>query len=215
MPAPPAPSARARPRRRRGSPRRRSPWRARHVLLAGRRQDRDLVGVDVEADVAARDVVDDDRVQPLLVELARACSTAPLAVLGGEADERLPGAAIGSERAEHVGRRLELQPQPLAAGLLELAARRRGAAGSRRRRRPSAARRRRGTPARRQLCSSAAVPTRDADARVGAAARRSPRSASPRLRARAASRAARGPYARRSCCRGSARCRSARACRRR
>src|SRR4051795_9359467 len=43
--------------------------RAGDVPLAGPGQDRDLVGVGVEADVRARDVVDHHRIQPLAREL--------------------------------------------------------------------------------------------------------------------------------------------------
>ena len=70
-----------------------------------------------------------------------------------------PARRRAASAGEHVGGRLELERQAVAAGLLDLALAARDAGGSRRRRRPSAARRRPGTPARTPRCSSAAVTT--------------------------------------------------------
>ena len=117
-----------------------------------------------------------DGVQPLALELvARRSASAPVAVLGGEADEHLAGAAAGGERGEHVRRALEAQAQFLACVvLLELAGVRGRRGGSRRPPPPSAARRRAAKRAR---------------AAVGAARRRSRRRrsstpAAPRQRRR-------------------------------
>ena len=52
--------------------------------------------------------------------LPRPRSTAPVAVLGGEAHERLAGAAEAAERGEHVGGRLELDGEALEPGLHDL-----------------------------------------------------------------------------------------------
>ena len=210
-------------RRRRGSPRRPAPCSPARTSLGavGRRQpsggeDRDLVGVGVEADVRARDVVDDDRVDALLGSLRRAQLDGVLAVLGGEADERLPVApprrpapastsAVASSSSSRPSRpaflilpvvrgaRAEVRDggghqQHVAGGELLLA---------------------------RSLQLRGGDDVAARDRRAGAAARRWPRPASPRRRARARPRRAPGPCAPRSCCRGSARCRSARACRRR
>ena len=76
---------------------------------------------DVEADVRAGDVVDDDRVEALGGELAARGVDRGLAVLGGEADERLARRGACGEPGEHVGGRLELELQGSRAGLLDLA----------------------------------------------------------------------------------------------
>ena len=60
--------------------------------------DPDLVVGGVEADAGAADVVDDDGVEVLAGELVAAVGERALAVLGGEADEQLAGAAAGGER---------------------------------------------------------------------------------------------------------------------
>ncbi len=105
-------AARAARRRSRGSRAATSAFVARgHVALAGRGDDRDLVVDGVEADARGRDVVDDDRVEALARELVAAVVERARAVLGGEADERLAGAARGGQRGEHVGGRLELERQ--------------------------------------------------------------------------------------------------------
>src|SRR4051794_974370 len=56
---------------------------------AVREDDRDLVLLAVEADVAARDVVDDDGVEPLPRELRASALDGPVTVLSGEADHGL------------------------------------------------------------------------------------------------------------------------------
>src|SRR4029077_8749983 len=83
------------------------------VVLAAGSEDRDLVGVGIEADVAARDVVDDHGIQALLLELAAAVLDRARSVLGGEADQSLPVAALGGQPAKDVSGRLELQAQAL------------------------------------------------------------------------------------------------------
>ena len=95
---------------------------ARDVLLGARRHDRDLVLECVEADAGAADVVDDDRVEALAPQLLAAVVERAVAVLGREADDHLARAPGGGERREHVRRRLELDRQPVAPVLLELAA---------------------------------------------------------------------------------------------
>jgi hypothetical protein len=74
------------------------------VRLTALREDRDLVVGGVEADVRPRDVVDDDRVQPLARELLAPVAQRPGAVLGGEADDGLVVAACGGEAGEDVTR---------------------------------------------------------------------------------------------------------------
>ena len=64
---------------------------------------------DLEADVRARDVVDDDRIQALAGELDLAALDRPLAVLGGEPDQRLVGAAMLGQARDHVRGRLQLE----------------------------------------------------------------------------------------------------------
>ena len=66
--------------------------------LGVRRDDRDLVLRGVEADAGRTDVVDDDGVEVLARELLAPVRDRPVAVLGGEADEQLAGAAAGGER---------------------------------------------------------------------------------------------------------------------
>src|SRR3954468_10691996 len=94
--------------------------RARDVALARRGDDRDLVVGALEADVRAADVVDDDGVEALARELVAPVLDRALAVLGGEADERLAVAAAGGERRDDVLGALEGQLEPLALVLLEL-----------------------------------------------------------------------------------------------
>ena len=76
--------------------------------LALRRHDRDLVLLALEADVRARDVVDDDGVEPLALELAAAERDGVGPVLGGEADDGLAGAvrtsSVGSSDRASSGR---------------------------------------------------------------------------------------------------------------
>ena len=96
---------------------------------------------DVEADVGAPDVVEDDEVGVLRLE-HRALALEPLlAVLGAEGDEHLAGALLLAERARDVRRRLELD-RPRARRPSAAWPRAPRPAGSRRRR-PRAARRRR------------------------------------------------------------------------
>src|SRR3954467_13106960 len=95
---------------------------ARHGALVGGGDDFHLVVLDVEADVGARDVVDHDRVQALALELAAGALDRALAVLGGEADERLVRASPGRERAENVVRGFEVERQPVPAALRDLRA---------------------------------------------------------------------------------------------
>src|SRR3954451_14876359 len=61
----------------------------RHVALAGRGDDRDLVGGHVEAGVGARDVVEHDGVEALVAQLAPRLGQRIASVLGGEADQGL------------------------------------------------------------------------------------------------------------------------------
>ena len=90
-----------------------SPWRV---------EDRDLVGVDVEADVRARDVVDDDRVEPLGGELAaRVLDRAARRARRRSRPASGPSRRLRGEPGEHVGGRLEHELQALALGLLDLA----------------------------------------------------------------------------------------------
>src|SRR4051794_27969141 len=63
----------------------------------------------VETDVAARDVVEDDRVDVLARELLPRTFETPVALVGGEADQHLAGAPVRAERLEDVGRGLELE----------------------------------------------------------------------------------------------------------
>src|SRR5262249_59194757 len=68
--------------------------------------DRDLVLLAVEADLGARDVVDDDRVEPLALELPSRARDEVAAVLGGEADQRLTRLPLARDGRERVLRRL-------------------------------------------------------------------------------------------------------------
>ena len=109
-------------RQRRARPARPRAFAARGTCVAARGgDDRDLVVGGVEADVRARDVVDDDRVDPLARELVAPVVQRALAVLGGEADERLVGPARRREAREDVRRALELDAHALVGGLLQLA----------------------------------------------------------------------------------------------
>ena len=75
--------------------------------LAGGRDEHDLVVGRVEADVVARDVVEDDEVEVLLGEHPALALEPRLALLGAEADEHR--AVLASRRAprEDVLGRLE------------------------------------------------------------------------------------------------------------
>src|SRR4051812_34238807 len=97
---------------------------ARHMALGGRRHDRHLVLDALEADVLPADVVDDDGVEALAAQLVAAVVDRPLAVLGGEPDDRLLRAAPGGERRDDVVGALEGQRERVAAVLLELRLRR-------------------------------------------------------------------------------------------
>src|SRR3954451_21230517 len=77
--------------------------------LAGCGEEGHLVVGGVEADVRARDVVEDEEVGPFARELLAGPLDARLARLGGEADEELAVVAALPERREHVGRGLELE----------------------------------------------------------------------------------------------------------
>ncbi len=213
-----------RPRRRRGSPRRPAPCCARGTcsLAAGARraaarQDRDLVRVDVEADVGAGDVVDDDRVEALARRACRARARAP-ARRARRRSRRASGPRVGSRRGRRARRRSARAGSPGARGsaFLILPVRRGGGrevgdGGAHQQH--VAARRTRSSQATLQLGGGAHVAAGHAIGRgqrdVGGDERH--------LRAASLRRArrARSPCARRSCCRCSARCRSARACRRR
>src|SRR3954449_10362450 len=70
----------------------------RERLLAARRHQRHLVVGGVEADVGARDVVEDDRVDVLARQLLARALEAAAARVGGEADEHLSGTPCGAER---------------------------------------------------------------------------------------------------------------------
>src|SRR5436309_8943355 len=77
--------------------------------LPGCREEGHFVGRRVEADVPARDVVEDEEVGALARELLPRALEAGLPGLGGEADEDLACAAALAQHREHVRRRLELQ----------------------------------------------------------------------------------------------------------
>src|SRR5580698_1178657 len=89
---------------------------ARDVLLTRGGEDRDLIALRADPDVRAGDVVDDDHVQPLLLELAAPVFNRATAVLGGKPYERLPRAPPCRQRLEYIRGRLELQAQMLATG---------------------------------------------------------------------------------------------------
>src|SRR4051794_9473379 len=95
-----------------------------HVAVTVGRDDRDLVGGDVEAGVLARDVVEHDRVETLVAQLAPRLLERVAPVLGGKADQRLAVAALACQPRQHVGCGLELDAQPLPPRLLELLGRR-------------------------------------------------------------------------------------------
>ena len=181
--------------------------------LAVARDEDDLVLADVEPDVGATDVVEDDEVGVLRLE-HRALPRQPLfPVLGAERDEHLARALALAERARDVGRRLELD-RPAAVVLRPLGGERLGRAGSRRPR-PRAARCRR--PAARAPRRASAPRSASGSSRRRAAPARTGwrRAGSPPPRAGAPLRRARRPSGPRSGCRRSARCRAARASRRR
>ena len=89
----------------------------RHVGSRSWRDDRDLVLLGVEADVGARDVVHDDRVEGLASELRPCPLDALRAVLGGEPDSDWPArrsdaasASTSSVRTRSHGRALRAPP---------------------------------------------------------------------------------------------------------
>ena len=84
--------------------------------LAGRVDQRDRVLLALEADRRVGDVVEDDQVGALALELGAGALDASLAVLGGEADDRLVLAAAGGEAGEDVLGRLEAQLERALAG---------------------------------------------------------------------------------------------------
>ena len=177
------------------------------------RRSRDLVVVALEADLRARDVVEDDRVGALALELGARALDAVRAGLRGEADIVWPSARRG-EGGEDVLGRLEASVDAAALALdLVLGGAR--AAGSRRARPPSAESAR-SNSASSASPSSAAVSTsiRSTPARRRAA-RRWRRPGSPRPHAAPRGARAPGPSARSSGCRRSAPGRSARGSRRR
>ena len=105
-----------------------------------RPDDRDLVLIGVEADVGARDVVHDDRVERLALELRPRALDALRAVLGREADDRSGprGAAPpASASTSAVATRSTVRASRPSLEILRVA--RAARAGSRRPRRPSAA----------------------------------------------------------------------------
>src|SRR5450755_2234069 len=77
------------------------------VALAGGGDDRHLVVAAVKADARLRDVVDDDRVQPLALQLAAPVGDRAVTVLGGKADDELIRALGAGQGTEHVLGRLE------------------------------------------------------------------------------------------------------------
>ena len=79
------------------------------------------LSADVEADVRARDVVDDHRVDALARELVAAMVKRAVAVLGREADQRLAGTPRRRQPGEDVRRALQLDAHALVGGLLQLA----------------------------------------------------------------------------------------------
>src|SRR4051794_37917995 len=87
---------------------------ARHVALAAGGHDGHLVLDAFEADVLPADVVDHDRVEALAAQLVPAVLDRAFAVLGGEADDRLPSAAGARERGDDVVGALELQRERVA-----------------------------------------------------------------------------------------------------
>ena len=168
----------------------------------------------VEADVGARDVVEDDEVGVLRRRASRRLRSSPSSPCSApKTTSTWPGRFALAERAGDVGGRLELD-RPRLVALRALAGERLGRAGSRRRRRRAARRRRRRARARRR-----ASPRRSASGssrrRPGPAPRGSRRAGRPRRRAGGPPRRARRPSAPTSGCRRSGPRRAARACRRR
>ena len=145
---------------------------------------------------------------------SRARSSAPSPCSAAKPTSVWPSRRAAASAGEHVGGRLELEREPLAAGARDLARRaaRRAEVGHRRahHQHVGAARTPRSQAAR---ARPRVVDVDVADAARRAAARRSPRPRRPRRRARRRRRRARSPSAPTSGCRCSARRRSARACR--
>src|SRR2546422_957244 len=77
-------------------------------LLAAGTDERHLVVGGLEADVAARDVVEDEEVGVLAGALGAGALEPGVALVGREADEQLAGNLPLAECREHVCRRLEL-----------------------------------------------------------------------------------------------------------
>src|SRR3954454_1863316 len=69
-------------------------------------QQRDLVGVVVEADVGRADVVGDDEVEVLAPQLRLGVGD-DIGGFGGEADQQLPRPLAGAQPGEDVGRRFQ------------------------------------------------------------------------------------------------------------
>src|SRR3954471_617434 len=93
--------------------------RAGDVPLARPGEDRDLVGVGVEADVRARDVVDHHGIQPLAGELvAPVCDGVAGAELGREPDQYLVGTPARRHPGEDVLGALEVQLHPAGGAVL-------------------------------------------------------------------------------------------------
>src|SRR5204863_1178665 len=78
-------------------------------LLPRRRHQRHLVVGCLEADVAPRDVVEDDQVDVLANQLLPCSVEAALALIGREPDQHLAGTARRAECLQDVRRRLELE----------------------------------------------------------------------------------------------------------
>ena len=75
----------------------------------------------VEADVLARDIVEDDGVEALALELLSGAGDRIGAVLGGEADQRLLIGPIPGEPGEDILRCAQAQLHPAAPGAGQLA----------------------------------------------------------------------------------------------
>src|SRR5262245_28839393 len=91
------------------------------ALLAGSRNEHDLVLGDVEADVLAAHIVEDDQVDLLVAQLLARALEAALAAVGCEADEQLAVRAPRAELAQDVGGRLECdRPRPVVLRALLL-----------------------------------------------------------------------------------------------
>ena len=96
-------SRRAAPRPGRGSPRRPPPWgRAGPACSPSRSTIVTSLRSESKPISGARDVVEDDRVEPLALELLARPLDRLGAVLGGEPDQRLVGAALGGDAGEDV-----------------------------------------------------------------------------------------------------------------